>query len=103
MFADIRSFTALFDDVPTPETFASHVPPTETPNIEYGQAAKYVFTTSGECWRRNGGYFCSSWCDDTFPVDPDTGETVCEATVARHIHTSSTHSSSTFVVGAFSY
>ena len=45
-------------------------------------AAHYTFSSYGTCSRINGRYFCSQWCDDTFPVD-STGATACDAAVAR--------------------
>lgn len=93
MFADIRRLTALepfFDDVPTPETFASRVEPSVTPDIQYGEAASHTFAKAGECSTVNGRTLCRQWCDETFPVDAMSG-TVCDA--ARTDRASSGHHS----------
>ena len=106
MFADIRRLTALeplFDDVPTPETFAEHVEPTATPNIQYGGAASHSFTIAGECSIVNNRMLCRQWCDETFPVDAFSGN-VCDVAATNRV-SSGHHSSSprSFRPGKFSY
>ena len=84
MFTVIR-LAVLYDDVPTPETFAKPSMPFITPNVEYGDATSYSLSKYGTGSLTNVRYLCSQWCDDTFPVDSN-GLNQCDRATAT-IHT----------------
>jgi hypothetical protein len=44
--------------------------------------AHYTFAPSGTCSTINGRYFCSQWCDETFPMD-SYGNNLCDRAVER--------------------